>query len=199
MAPSPAQLGDATVRDADTEHEKQQFLSPTSHSVHRSHTVGLVPKLELGDAPSAPYTHSINEIPVSPLVAASTAGEHYPTNRLSYAHQQSVSGWDKVFASMSQRNEGGADEANHVHVKSPLRVPGLGEDSLDVQSDDNQHENHAYGHTVDRDLGQGMMQGAAHRGRSNTGFSSTGSGIPDHGSIASTTALSPGSVQLGAD
>ncbi|KAJ2128588.1 hypothetical protein GGF48_002792, partial [Coemansia sp. RSA 921] len=67
------------------------------------------------------------------------------------------------------------------------------------RSDDNQHENHAYGHTVDRDLGQGMMQGAAHRGRSNTGFSSTGSGIPDHGSIASTTALSPGSVQLGAD
>ncbi|KAJ1785861.1 hypothetical protein LPJ67_003805 [Coemansia sp. RSA 1938] len=138
MAPSPAQLGDATVRDAtvrdaDTGHEKQQFLSPTSHSVHRSHTVGLVPKLELGDAPSAPYTHSINEIPVSPLVAASTAGEHYPTNRLSYAHQQSVSGWDKVFASMSQRNEGGADEGNHVHVKSPLRVPGLGEDSLDVQ------------------------------------------------------------------
>ncbi|KAJ2354911.1 hypothetical protein GGF43_002994 [Coemansia sp. RSA 2618] len=135
MAPEAAHRFDD---DAANEREKQQFLAPTAPAVHRSRTDGIVPKLELSiaDGHAAPFARSISEVPVSPLVAASTAGEHYPTNQLSYAHQQSVSGWDKVFASMSLRNEGGADEANHTHGSAGQRVPGLGEDSLaqgDVQ------------------------------------------------------------------
>ncbi|KAJ2304879.1 hypothetical protein IWW54_005262, partial [Coemansia sp. RSA 2705] len=199
MVPEPTQ------RTHTDDTEPGRFLSPASaHVAHRSHTTQPRPQLELnGHTADA---HSMGSEPVSPLVAASTAGEHYPTHRLSYAHQQRVSGWDKVFASISQRNEGAADEANHVHVKSTERVPGLGEDSLargDVQyvyeSDDSPNLG-AYIHPLDHDLARGAPQGAVgQRGRSNTGFSSTGSGMPDHGSIASTTALSPGSVQLGAD
>ncbi|KAJ2630158.1 hypothetical protein H4R22_002857, partial [Coemansia sp. RSA 1290] len=57
---------------------------------------------------------------------------------------------------------------------------------------------HAFVHPLDHDLAHGIPQSAlGHRGRSDTGASSTGSVMQDQGSIASTTALSPASAQLG--
>ncbi|KAJ2455558.1 hypothetical protein EV183_000035 [Coemansia sp. RSA 2336] len=57
---------------------------------------------------------------------------------------------------------------------------------------------HAFVHPLDHDLAHGMPHSAlGHRGRSDTGASSTGSAMHDQGSIASTTALSPASAQLG--
>ncbi|KAJ2806106.1 hypothetical protein H4R20_001816 [Coemansia guatemalensis] len=135
-------------------------------------------------------THSISEVPVSPLVAASTAGEHYPAQRLSYAHQQNVSGWDKLFENISQRAESCADELNHeVGADGNLggrekRVPAMGEDT-------NEHGDVQYVYESDDQYNLPHAAGP-HRSRAGTGFSSTGSGMQmDHGSVGSTTALSP--------
>ncbi|KAJ2076688.1 hypothetical protein H4R24_005560 [Coemansia sp. RSA 988] len=180
----------AETQQQDQQQQKLKHqLSPIdTNAMHRSHTTGGVPHISVSTVPQrngATDTHSINEIPVSPLVAASTAGEHYPAQRLSYAHQQNVSGWDKLFENISQRAESCADDLNHSGADGSSsirekRVPRMGEDTNDhgdVQSDDNY------------DLPQAV---GTHRSRANTGFSSTGSGMQaDHGSVGSTTALSP--------
>ncbi|KAJ2630159.1 hypothetical protein H4R22_002858 [Coemansia sp. RSA 1290] len=111
MAPEPAERQDVDARES-----KVSWL-PSATKVHRSQTVDPKPQLTINGVSRPPTNEvrSLGELPVSPLVAASTAGEHYPSHRLSYAHQQSVSGWDKVFSHISQRNEYNADEANHEH------------------------------------------------------------------------------------
>ncbi|KAJ2784835.1 hypothetical protein H4R18_000869 [Coemansia javaensis] len=137
------------------------------------------------------------DAPVSPLVAASTAGEHYPTHQLSYAHQQRVSGWDKVFAHISQRAETAAEDGDYDNISSAgaqdrlLRVPGIGEDPASDQGDV-QYVSDAY--SIQDGFGSPPppRPAGATRLRSDTGASSLGSAAPQyHGSIASTTALSP--------
>ncbi|KAJ2747311.1 hypothetical protein GGI20_000646 [Coemansia sp. BCRC 34301] len=174
--------------------------------------------LHLGDAETAKDDSesgnhgvriSVSEAPVSPLVAASTMGEQYPANRLSYAHRRSVSGWDRLFSNMSQRSETHADQ--HIHENDPdfshdgmeLRVPGIGEDSLahgDVQYvyeyDEHypEHLDDAYSLKMNGTLSGNYDTSLVvpGRGRANTGVSSTGSGLHyDNKAMASTTALSP--------
>ncbi|ORX63877.1 hypothetical protein DL89DRAFT_327268, partial [Linderina pennispora] len=101
-------------------------------------------------------------------------------NRMSYAHQRSQSGWDKLFRNMSQRSDadGGTES----------RVPGIGEDTLlheDVQYVD---ESDDAGDALA--LGGFPRGGVDNRGRSDTGASSTGSAIQYANShIGSTTQL----------
>ncbi|KAJ2612957.1 hypothetical protein H4S08_002454 [Coemansia sp. RSA 1365] len=130
-----------SVKAQEPETQQKQKLKLSSidtNAMHRSHTTGEVPRISISTAPQrngAIEMHSINDMPVSPLVAASTAGEHYPAQRLSYAHQQNVSGWDKLFANISQRAESCADDLNHDGEaddslsEQEKRVPRMGEDT----------------------------------------------------------------------
>ncbi|KAJ2493585.1 hypothetical protein IWW37_000451 [Coemansia sp. RSA 2050] len=180
------------------------FDEPAPNPAHRSRGKALEPADD-------PHTNglraSVDEVPVSPLVAASTMGEQYPSNRLSYAHRRSVSGWDRLFSNMSQRSETHADQHNHENNGNQegmeFRVPGIGEDSLahgDVQYvyeyDEHypEHLDDAFGHKMNGALSSSNYDALSvpGRDRANTGVSSTGSGLQyDHNAVASTTALSP--------
>ncbi|KAJ2158966.1 hypothetical protein GGF46_003371 [Coemansia sp. RSA 552] len=183
---------------------KQRLVAASGDGTDRSQSIAL------GALQTSRDTRFGSSGPPSPLAAASTTGQYLPANRLSYAHQQSVSGWDKVLSSISLRAADGADEANHAHGPpgQAARVPGLGEHSAlaheDVQyvyeSDEDNRRQATQGllHPLEHGLindGLGTRDVVGGRGRSDTGFSSTGSRI-DHGSIASTTALSPTPAQL---
>ncbi|KAJ2464501.1 hypothetical protein EV174_006803, partial [Coemansia sp. RSA 2320] len=118
-------------------------LVGTAPGIHRSKTAELHNHDSDGGANETRMRISVSEAPVSPLVAASTTGEQYPANRLSYAHRRSMSGWNRLLDNMSQRAETHADQHNHENdadssnrAELELRVPGIGEDSLaygDVQ------------------------------------------------------------------
>ncbi|KAJ1936426.1 hypothetical protein EC988_008198 [Linderina pennispora] len=91
---------------------------------------------------TAAVQHAISEHGTnSTTPRAGTIGQQHrrTANRMSYAHQRSQSGWDKLFRNMSQRSE--SHPAEHTHSPAPdgdteSRVPGIGEDTLlheDVQ------------------------------------------------------------------
>ncbi|KAJ2050353.1 hypothetical protein H4S04_002651 [Coemansia sp. S16] len=180
---------------------------PVANPAYKSRNKTIEPESTFDPHPD--ITHdtnirlSVSEAPVSPLVAASTTGEQYPSNRLSYAHRRSVSGWDRLFSNMSQRSETHADQHIHEngnHDELELRVPGIGEDSLahgDVQYvyDEHypEHSDDAFSHKMNGALSNTYdALSVPSRDRANTGVSSTGSGLHyDHNAVASTTALSP--------
>ncbi|KAJ2687951.1 hypothetical protein IWW39_002566 [Coemansia spiralis] len=179
------------------------FDEPASNPVAKSRSKALEPT---DDPPTDGVRASVDEVPVSPLVAASTMGEQYPSNRLSYAHRRSVSGWDRLFSNMSQRSETHADQHNHESSGNQegveFRVPGIGEDSLahdDVQYvyeyDEHypEHSDDAFSHNMNGVHSSNYdTLSVPGRDRANTGVSSTGSGLQyDHNAVASTTALSP--------
>ncbi|KAJ2472261.1 hypothetical protein GGI02_001697 [Coemansia sp. RSA 2322] len=191
-------------------------LVGTAPGIHRSKTAELHNHDSDGGANETRMRISVSEAPVSPLVAASTTGEQYPANRLSYAHRRSMSGWNRLLDNMSQRAETHADQHNHENdadssnrAELELRVPGIGEDSLaygDVQYvyDEHypEHPEDEFGRKLNGlrsnsssnydSLSVPDTHAANRRGRSNTGVSSTGSGLHfDHNPVTSTTALSP--------
>ncbi|KAJ2715436.1 hypothetical protein H4R19_001204, partial [Coemansia spiralis] len=112
-------------------HEKGPLLPQLSLPPRSPARLDGPPVARHATGGAQPAEHGL--APVSPLVAASTAGEHYPTHQLSYAHQQSISGWDKVFAHISQRSEAMADDG-HAPAPGHPRLPGIGEDDS-VQGD----------------------------------------------------------------
>lgn len=118
----------------DDDYNGQTLAAPSSSS--QQHSVGISKEVPIKRA----QTTLPHQMPMSPLVAASTAGEKYPATQLSYAHRRSVSGWDKLFSSISQRGGSPADVHNHEiapdNHDTEHRVPGIGEDYLapgDVQ------------------------------------------------------------------
>ncbi|KAJ1964017.1 hypothetical protein GGI12_001689 [Dipsacomyces acuminosporus] len=172
-------------------------LKPTAENKHGVHRVNTA-------SHRTSQAYNANSDAISPLVPASTKGEQYPAQRLSYAHQRSQSGWEKVFQSMSERAEGHPAESDPLGATKPGhlegRIPGIGEDSVDYEdvqyvdeSDDEYQGPVEYtklAHVLNGSEPDGVSPG--HRGRSNTGASSTGSAIQyDHGLTTSTTALSP--------
>ncbi|KAJ2721289.1 hypothetical protein GGI07_004069 [Coemansia sp. Benny D115] len=134
----------------------QPFPAVSAPSIQRSHTVGvaLLPQAEPVSVPSAlpHFVRSSTDAPPQ-LLDPNSEQTADASNRASYAHRRSVSGWDRLFSDLSQRAENNADEHHHNHQHSPNqdspqgdkangsgllddRVPGIGEDSLahdDVQ------------------------------------------------------------------
>ncbi|KAJ2401938.1 hypothetical protein GGI23_001063 [Coemansia sp. RSA 2559] len=195
------------------EDDAQQQAKPTSGPVvHKSNTgtqLGPNSTAEVGQRSAtfgggggAKEADEVQQpsMPASPFTAGSGISAQSHGSHQSYAHRRSVSGWDKLFTTISQRSA--TQEPNATGLE--LRVPGIGEDALargDVQSDENIGKN---GFTLGEQSGQPQSRKAsashpttpftaiARRDRANTGASSTGSGLQfDHGPTTSTTALSP--------
>ncbi|KAJ1766493.1 hypothetical protein IW140_001438 [Coemansia sp. RSA 1813] len=210
----------------------QQGLKSAGHAVYKSNTVGVTPTESnghqadavpngttttiagrrsntFGGATNAPPTQPSS--PTSPFTAVSAISAQSHSSSQSYAHRRSVSGWDKLFTTISQRSATHDHERGKGgdHADLELRVPGIGEDALahgDVQyvyeSDENfgnGRNTFAHGSANQQQSRAGSYShpttpfaAIANRERSNTGASSTGSGLQfDHGPATSTTALSP--------
>ncbi|KAJ2662146.1 hypothetical protein IWW48_002042 [Coemansia sp. RSA 1200] len=132
--------------------------SPTANGIHLpAHGNGLASVAGQPSTPASPFTPGLATTPASPFTAGSAISAQSLASRQSYAHRRSVSGWDRLFTTMSQRSathdhehkeeEKGKDNGgigNRAADMELLRIPGIGEDSLahgDVQyvyeSDDN--------------------------------------------------------------
>ncbi|KAJ2549132.1 hypothetical protein EV175_004563, partial [Coemansia sp. RSA 1933] len=214
---------------------KQQAASPTSQPVVRKSNTTTTNGQLAATAPNGTEAagrrsntfggNNSNDIvevqqpsaPASPFTAGSGISAHSQSSQQSYAHRRSVSGWDKLFTTMSQRSTT-ADTQQQQHQQQqqqqngdanaadgelePPHVPGIGEEALahgDVQyvyeSDENygkqpQSRKTSVSHTAAPLTAP--FAAMANRDRANTGASSTGSGLQfDHGPATSTTALSP--------